>query len=234
MLHIKKMKIDIIVQARLNSKRFPRKILADLGGKSVLMRVLDIVDHVEARHEQVIAVPRPDCIEIEKSIFRARVHKHPWALVVGCEDENDVAIRFAQVVNDAFVRICADSPLIDPKLIEHAIDMFKRNQPCDYLTTKNLPHGQQVQIFNTRTFIHEYPRMDAKEREHVGLYFDRRRDTFKHWTFGFPNDMSRYNFCVDYPKDLERLNKLVAAMDRPSWSYTWQELVSLSERLSLV
>ena len=68
----------------------------------------------------------------------------------------DVAGRFLEVVErfglDAFVRVTGDSPLIDQRLVDHGIDLF-REGGADVVTNvfpSTFPSGQSLEVVRRR------------------------------------------------------------------------------------
>ena len=57
-----------IIQARLGSQRFPRKILADLCGEPVLWHVLERACQIRGVDEVIVAVPEDEGDEIREAL----------------------------------------------------------------------------------------------------------------------------------------------------------------------
>ena len=109
-----------VVQARLGSHRFPGKMLAVLGGHSLLEWVVnrvgqsDVVDRVvvattlEPLDDQIVA----ECGRLGVYVVRGST--------------NDVLDRFMAALADdqcdTVVRVCADNPFVDASCIAAVID----------------------------------------------------------------------------------------------------------------
>ena len=113
------MRVVAIIQARMGSTRLPGKVLKDLGGETVLARVVKRTRRATLLDEVVVAtsvLPADDAIVRECE-----------ALKVACfrGDELDVLDRYYRAAQkfaaDAIVRITSDCPLIDPELIDATI-----------------------------------------------------------------------------------------------------------------
>ena len=82
-----------------------------------------------------------------------------------------------QIKNSSnFLRISADSPLIDPYLIDKIISLKnkKKYKKYDLITNifpRKFPRGQSVEIINTRTLFKNLKKMSKGEKEHVTKYF---------------------------------------------------------------
>ena len=161
------MNVVAIIQARLTSKRFPKKVLAEFAnGKSVLQTVIDRVKMAKRLHHVVVASPHP--------IQFTGASKYVYTV-----SENDVLSRYyncaLEYKADVIVRITADCPLINPQLIDLAINMFyEMNIPYLILAPVS---GFDVEVFSFRMLqeAHENAK-DEYDREHVTPYMKRVSD----------------------------------------------------------
>ena len=100
------MTIGLIIQARLGSTRYPRKILETLSGHSVLKCVIQRCNRVGL--PVIVAMPKKDKLDAWPRP-RADYFWHDG-------HENDCAGRLLEVATQngwrSFVRICGDSPPI--------------------------------------------------------------------------------------------------------------------------
>ena len=218
------MKTVAIIQARLGSTRCPRKVIREIRGKPLIRYVVERVSMANVA-EVIVAVPEPDCKEITAAVG----WDGPWQVLAPHVSEDDVAGRFATILGmnpcDAFVRICADSPLIDPALIDMAVERFTSG--ClNIIRSSNYPHGQQVEVVNTKTFLEVEPKMKGKYREHVTLWFyaPRLPDVNEFWP---SKDFSHVRMVVDTEEDFENMKALIGKMDGPHTEYHWREIMEL-------
>lgn len=181
--------INCIIQARLNSTRFPGKVLQYLGETTIIGHVLYQCQQVKFANV-IVAIPaNKENDELAKYLTGFNV--------VRGADKN-VAKRFKKALNeypcDAFVRICADSPFIMPELICAVGTRLQQGWP--YAFVKGAPGGHQPQGCSTELFKYRYPNFTEAEKEHVliGIQHDHP-----------DNYVDASNMCVDYPSDLERL-----------------------------
>lgn len=180
-----------IIQARLTSSRFPRKILADINGKPVLEHLVNRVYRAKLVDKIVIASPHsPECC-LNEEIF------------IGSED--DVLDRYYQCAKkygfDIVVRVTADCPILPHSEIDRCIKALKDNQ-ADYVTNRPyVPDGWDVECmtFNALEKAWYYSKL-PHEREHVTPYIK--------------GDVTSKNIYLDGPKlsvdtkeDLERIRE---------------------------
>ena len=157
-----------IVQARLNSTRFPNKVLADINGKPMIVHVLERAKQIKGVDLVVAAIPRTDAM-LEKVIRSAGVFP-----VLG--DEADVLSRFVEAIKgreaDTIIRLTADCPALDPVVASKTLELFLANRPkIDYADNDTLssgyPDGWDVEVFSSDALEQAHAQAKPSEREHV-------------------------------------------------------------------
>lgn len=219
------MKIGAIVQARLSSKRLPGKVLKPVAGKTLLLYIIERLEH---------------CKGIESIVVATSSEKSDNPVNLFCQDYNipcvrgsleDVAGRFFDAIQqypwDAFVRINGDSPLIDQTLIDKGIDLFHRNN-VDIVTNvfpRSYPPGQSVEIIRSDAFRQTYPLMNKQEYfEHVTPYFYQNSTRFTIFNFRSDVDYGNLHLSVDTPEDFLLFSEIISTMTRPHWEYLLPEI----------
>lgn len=116
----------LIVQARYNSSRLPGKVLKNLSSKPMLQWTLERLNNCQ--HVTKILVATSE--ERTDDPIEDFCSSSGWACFRG--NLNNVADRFAQIVHrekiPAFVRISGDSPLIDPEIVDQAIQLYETSE----------------------------------------------------------------------------------------------------------
>ena len=146
------MKIGVIIQARMSSKRYPSKVLTEVNDKPLLGYVIERLEFSCNYQNIVIAtsLQKSDdpieifCLEKGLSYFRG--------------DLENVSLRMLQASKandfDGFVRVNGDSPLLDPHIINQAVSLFN-DSDYDLVTNtypRTFPVGQSVEVVRTKTF----------------------------------------------------------------------------------
>ena len=142
-----------IIQARYSSKRLPGKVLKKLLGTTILKRVVQQVKKSKKISKIIIATSKH---KTDKKIInfcnKNKIHCISGSL-------NNVFKRFYSIIIHencrSFVRISADSPLIDPSLIDKAVTIFKKNQ-YDIVTNvfpRTFPKGFSVEVVNSKLIL---------------------------------------------------------------------------------
>ncbi len=216
-----------IIQARMSSQRLPGKVLCRVAGKPLLEYILDRLDRSEGLDSTVVATsidPSDDaiaqyCASRGQACFRGPL--------------SNVADRFRQVINnrpcDAFVRLCADSPLIAPELVDRAIELFSSARPTIVTTVvpRTAPPGQSVEVIDCESFLQAVQLMSRREHlEHVTRYFYDNAEDYRIVSLPSRHDFGDARFAIDTPDDLAWFERLIARFERPHWTYGESELIS--------
>ncbi len=222
------MKIGAIVQARMSSTRRPGKVLHQVRGQPLLAWLLERLGRARDLDGIVVATSvESDDDAIEQFCRDRGIPWHRGPL-------DDVARRFLDVVDrfgfDAFVRVTGDAPLLDQRLVSHAVTLFRSEQPeaVSNVRHRSFPRGQSVEVFGSSIFREALPLMtDPADREHVTRYFYRR--PYRVLEFHAPGDFSARQLSVDTDEDVARFEAVVERMTRPHWEYGWREILSLAD-----
>jgi spore coat polysaccharide biosynthesis protein SpsF (cytidylyltransferase family)/biotin carboxylase/RimJ/RimL family protein N-acetyltransferase len=223
-----------IIQARMTSTRLPGKVLATLDGQPLLAHMLERVQR--ARHLDGVWVATTTnaaddpvaklCQSLDVPVFRG--------------SESDVLGRFAQAAAqaqaDVVMRLTADCPMIDPTLINEAIETFESGR-YDYFSNaiqRTYPDGLDMELF-TRAALDEADQKatESFQREHVtpymrvGAYTDVQTGNFRVGQMLAPADFGHLRWTVDTRDDLARVRRLVEQLPK---DYTWLDAVALLSR----
>ena len=224
------MKIVAIVQARMGSSRLPRKVLADLGGATVLDRVLNRLGRSELIQHSLVAttVDLADnaivehCERTGREVFRGSAH--------------DVLDRYYQAAKsveaDAVVRITSDCPVIDPEVTDATIRAFvdRRADYASNVRVRTYPRGLDTEVMKVDALQRAWRGATKPyEREHVTPYLYENPAMFK--LHGIENDVdcSRHRWTLDTPEDLELLRAIYARFGGRD-SFGWREALEVVER----
>ena len=160
-----------IIQARLGSERFPRKMLADLCGRPVIRHVVDRALQIHGVDRVIVATPSwADMLAI------GAVLPEDERLSVFCAavEENDVLGRFVAALEsypecDTVMRLTGDTPLLQPNVCERVLALEDGTEYCWTDThSGEWPDGLDCEVFPRRllTAAHEQA-TDPSHREHV-------------------------------------------------------------------
>jgi spore coat polysaccharide biosynthesis protein SpsF len=204
-----------IIQARLGSQRFPEKMLADLGGHTLLEWVVTRVRRSTLVDRTVVATtlePLDDRLVDECQRLGVDVKRG---------STNDVLGRFVSALEgesaDVVVRVCADNPFIDPGCIDQVIREFRasgadyafNHRPfgeCDYAD------GFGAEVVSRRLLEQMHAsQLTDRQREHVTLAIVDESLSAKKHACRAPAALAypQQRFDVDEPADLAALSRLI-------------------------
>jgi spore coat polysaccharide biosynthesis protein SpsF (cytidylyltransferase family) len=213
-----------IIQARLGSTRLPGKVLADVCGEPMIARQMARMSRARMLHGIVVAIP-----DGPKDDYLAGVClDYGWALYRG--SEQDVLSRYLGAAEaaeaDIVVRVTADCPLIDPRVLDATVTMHL-GMPLDF-TANNLiptwPHGLDVEVMSRATLAMAAAKATtAYDREHVTPWITRASAggaIFRLGNLPAPAEgLSGYRLTVDWPADLAVVREIVRHFNPGTPSY---------------
>ena len=221
------MKVVAIIQARMNSTRLPGKVLKNIGGKTMLARVvgrakraklldsLMVATSVEPADQAIIA----ECEQLEVAHF--------------CGSEDDVLDRYYRAAKacrtEVAVRITADCPLIEPDIIDRVVGAFLDVQP-DYASNtleRTYPRGLDVEVIHMEALERTwYEAADKYQRIHVTPYIYQNPDRFQLLSVTAESNYSAYRWTVDEPEDLKFVRSVYARFDDRD-VFSWLDVLHL-------
>jgi spore coat polysaccharide biosynthesis protein SpsF len=212
--------VTCVIQARTGSTRLPGKVLQTVSGRPMLRFMLDRLASLDVDHVVVATsdLDRDDAVADVASDADV-------AVVRG--SESDVLARFVTVVDefpaDDVVRLTADCPLMDPRLVEAVIATHRAHR-ADYTSNvlpRTFPKGLDVEVITSaalRTAAEEAPAGD--EREHVTPFVYRRPERFRLANHLGEHSLGNERWTVDTLDDLDFVRRVVERLDddRAAWT----------------
>ena len=218
-----------IIQARMGSERLPGKVLLDIEGQTMLERVVRRTRRSTSIDDVVVATTdRPADIVVVAEAERIGVK-----VVRGAED--DVLDRFRQAAIESgaatIVRISADSPFVDPEVIDMVVDAFL-SQDADYASNKlepSFPLGLDVEAFSRDALEASWKdATEPYERSHVTVRMYSSPGTLRLLPVTTTPDRHDWRWTVDTPEDLEFARQVFRRMRRGN-DFSWRDVVTLIE-----
>ncbi len=201
----KNKKVTIIVQARMDSLRFPNKIVEKIGNKPAIIFLLERVLKSKNFDNLVVATTNSKSDDNLVNILRKKGFK------VYRGSSKNVLERYYKVSkkfkSNYVVRITGDCPFIDYKILDEMILKIKRND-YDYISNINpptYPDGFDVEIFKFDQLENAF--FKAKklyDKEHVTPYIIKNAN--KKFNFSQKQDYSNVRLTLDVPSDIKVLN----------------------------
>jgi spore coat polysaccharide biosynthesis protein SpsF (cytidylyltransferase family)/2-polyprenyl-3-methyl-5-hydroxy-6-metoxy-1,4-benzoquinol methylase len=172
--------ICVVLQVRLDSTRLPRKALLPLGGKPIIVRVMENLKRVRA-DAWVLA-----CDVDSAAVLSPLAAECGFVCIPGPKD--DVLERFCIVIKkmgaDVILRATGDNPWLFADAAQESLARFAElradDKPVDYFTFSGLPHGSGIEVFSARRLLEAGALTDSSyDHEHVGPAFYRHPDRFR-------------------------------------------------------
>lgn len=245
--------IVTVIQARTTSSRLPGKVLLDIGGEPMLVRVVERARRAQRVSRVVVATTTDStddrlaelCAERGFDCRRGSMH--------------DVLDRFYQTARacqaDVIVRVTADCPLIDGGLIDQAVAVFiglegdgpphaplgdlpeavcDPSYPFDFVGNRlpppwgrTFPIGLDVEVCSVRALARTWREAGSDHhREHVMpyLYEDPRR--FRGLLLHHSEDLGSMRWTVDTREDLELVREVYAHFVGDD-GFSWTDVLAL-------
>lgn len=220
------MKIVAIVQARMSSTRFPKKVMQPICGKPMIGLLLERLSKSN-KIEQIILATTDDNSCDSLAYY---VNKLGYEVYRGNED--DVLDRYYQAAKkvqaDLVVRVTGDCPLIDPEQVDEVILKFLESD-VDYVANNvppTYPDGLDTEVFTFKALeIAWNQAKEPQQREHV-TPFIRESDQFSLINITHSTDLSNERWTVDEPEDFEVINNVFEYFN-PRTDFTWLDVLAL-------
>ena len=157
---------------------------------------------------------------------------------IGCYrgSENDVMSRVIGAAEsegaDIVVEITGDCPIIDPKIVEQTISVFKSNQ-VDYVSNghiRSFPDGMDTQVFRLDALKRSAAMTnDRLDREHVTLHMRNHPELFTHAHLVAPPELHwpELGLTLDEPKDYELIKKIIEYFEPNEPLFTCLDVITL-------
>jgi spore coat polysaccharide biosynthesis protein SpsF len=224
------MKIAAIIQARMGSTRLPGKIMLDLGGETVLARVVRRLRRARLIGEIVVATTHSEsdqaivreCQRLQVRVFRGQ--------------GDDVLDRYYQAAQklrvEAIVRITSDCPLIDPEITDNTIRSFLNRRP-DYASNalqRTYPRGLDTEIMTSDALGRAWrnARMPY-QRAHVTPYIYENPNEFDILRVTGDDDQSSHRWTLDTAEDLAFIRAVYCRMGNED-DFSWRDILLLLNR----
>lgn len=223
--------IGILIQARMNSSRLPGKMLKPLAGSPMLTHLVGSLK--QCTETDFVAVATSSAKTDDPIANYCKKHRTPCFrgnLENVAKRMTDAAKHFSL---EAFVRICGDSPLIDHRVVDQGISIFRQNN-CLLVTNvhpRSFPKGQSVEVLDStgyRRAMSEF--CTPSQQEHMTSYLYENAKRFSIINFESGEEAGGSNLCVDTAEDFVAMERIYALMDRPHWKYRWQDILHLQDK----
>jgi len=210
------MKVGVFVYARTDSSRLPGKVLKSFGESNLLGHVLSRANQIEASNWCVLTSDR----EVDNPIA-SQAKKMGFTVVRG--STNDLVARTLKALDECpvshFVRVNADSPWVEPTIINFALENLGGPFTTNLLE-RRFPYGVSVEILERTCYQNLAIHAQPSELEHVTRHYYRLKLPGPTSSLVQARDDSGIRLTVDTPLDYKKMHRIfINPGVRPSESY---------------
>jgi spore coat polysaccharide biosynthesis protein SpsF len=222
-------RVVAIVQARMGSTRLPAKVLQDIGGEPMLVRVMERAQRASLVDEVAVATTQHPRDDVIAELSRQR----GWPCMRGSED--DVLDRYHEASAthraDIVVRITSDCPLLDPTVVDLVLEERSRGEGADYASNtmepRTFPRGLDTEALTVNALDVAWREdHEPATREHVTPFLYRHPERFLLRGVTTDPDRSWMRWTVDAAEDLELVRLLYSEFGADA---SWRELAEAME-----
>lgn len=224
------MRVIATIEARMTSSRLPGKVLLQAAEKPMLEHLVN----------RLRAVPSLQRIVLATTTNKADDKLEEFSIKMGIScyrgSENDVMARVIDAAEseaaDAVVEITGDCPIIDPKIVEQTISVFKSKQ-VDYASNghiRSFPDGMDTQVFQLEALKRSAAMTNNRlDREHVTLHMRNHPEIFTHAYLVAPPELHwpELGLTLDEPKDYQLLKRIIEYYEPNNRLFSCLDIIKL-------
>lgn len=222
--------MKVFIQARMSSNRLPGKVFKNI---------------IEEKHSLDLIISKLlRLFSKKKLVILTSYNKSDDAIRDYCRKKKinyfrgplkNVSERFLKALKvhkcKYFMRISADSPLLDIKIIQVLVKYIKSNK-FDIITNVNprtFPKGQSIEIVRSQTYKDNFKKFKTKSHfEHVTNFFYKFKRNFKIKNVKTYKNFSKISLAIDTKKDLLKIRKILKISKKIDLSFL--EYISIMKK----
>jgi spore coat polysaccharide biosynthesis protein SpsF len=244
-----------IVQARMGASRLPGKVLLDIEGEPMLVRVVERTKRAKSLTEILVATSLEKADDPIEQLCTAKGY------ICYRGSQQDVLDRYYQAARaysaDVIVRITADCPVIDPLVIDQTVAAFwgygkkmitetdglvEVGSPTeissppkwDFAANRLPPPWQRTFPIGLDTEVSTFSALEraweeatqAHQREHVMPYLYENENLFRILLVNHAPDYGHLRWTVDTAQDLELIREIYSRFEGRD-DFSWIEVLEL-------
>ena len=224
------------VAVRMGSTRLPGKTLIDVNGEPLLRHLLKRLNICRRLDHIVVATT---CLS-EDDVIETYCRENSVTCFRG--SSTDVLGRLTSAYGETQaavgVVVYGDGPLIDPTIIDHAVELFGLSGVCDFVGNDlktTFPAGMEVEVFRIDSLVRsEALCTDDAIREHGTLFLRQNKDMFRVSNFEASGNLRRPDLSleVDTWEDLKVCNRIVSHLNEIS-SFSLVDIINFVDAQNL-
>lgn len=202
----------ILIYARLSSKRLPNKVLCKINSKPLLSVIIDRIKKISNYKIPIIVISSKHC-----SDNRLANYCKKKKIIFFRGDLNNVfnrTLQCSKIYNfKSFIRVCADRPFFDVKLMDKMIKKFKKKR-YEIVTNqfpRTYPKGLACEIADINIFRKlNQKKLNHSDKENIFNFFYRKNKNYSIYNFLLKNSKKIRNldYSLNNKKDLLKVRKI--------------------------
>jgi spore coat polysaccharide biosynthesis protein SpsF len=224
------MRIVAIIEARMASSRLPGKVLLEVNGKPILGHLIARLRTVPSIDEIVLATTTNSSDDQLVSFAINSGIKHFRGSE---EDVLERVIGAAEFVKaEIIVEITGDCPIIDPEIVEQAIQFYLKND-ADYVGNAHVrtyPDGMDVQVFSLDVLkLSASMTSERLDREHVSLHIRNHPEIFRTINLIAPSNLfwPELGLTLDTKEDYFLIKNIIEIFSSKTSDFTCLDVINL-------
>ena len=223
-------KILGVIQARMFSTRLPRKAMLPILKKPVIWHI----------HNRLKACMNLDQICVATSVNHAddEIEKFATSEKIpyfrGSEEMVlERLIGAAKKFNsDVIVRITADCPLIDPKIVDTLVSIYQENESdIEFVSNtidRTFPDGLDTEVIATKFLIKLSDKLrDSFTRSWFSMHIIENHKQYCCQNYKYSKDLSKLRWTLDYKEDYEFIKAVYEELYQESKIFFMKDILSL-------
>lgn len=219
----------------MSSLRLPGKVLKSMRGYPLLGHILHRVSNCKNISQIVVATSTSAS---DQGIYDFVTS---LGLPVFRGSLDNVAHRMFSCASElnaqAFVRICGDSPLVCPKLVDRLVGSFADSGNLDMVTNvfpRTYPKGLSVEVVSTEVLGAAIELgLTKQQQEHVTTFFYENSIHYKIFNVRRSPSLENLNFAIDTNTDFTRAENVLDILGEPYFKHDLDAMVLAYSKLSL-
>lgn len=223
------MQVPFVIEASMGTTPAPGTVLRQVSGKPVLGYLVESLRQCPTA-QNIVVVSSDQSVDDPIEAY-CQAEGFDCIRVSGGDLANAYEQLLAAGPADGFVRLSHASPLLDYRLVERALNLFGCELP-DLVTNRHpatFPTGEVVEVISADTLRSVLPKLTTPtERADITAFYYGQPRRYRIINFSAPRDLSSLRLSVETEEEFADFVSTVMRMNRPHWSYTFEDSLALA------